>query len=753
MPETLSQATIETITRGLNGDPFSVLGPHKVTHEGQAATAVRAFLPWAASVQVVTEDGISYEMWRLHPDGFFEAVVPDGGHFSYVLRATGAGGNIVDLDDPYSFGPLLTDYDLHLIREGTHYRTYEKLGAHIREVGGVRGVHFAVWAPNALRVSVIGNFNGWDARVHPMRFHQMQGVWEIFLPGIGEGEAYKYEVRSRFNDFSADKADPYGFFAEYRPQTASIVADLDSYEWGDGEWLSKRPERQALDKPMSIYELHLGSWRRVPGGEDGRDRPLTYGELAHELVSYVKDMGFTHIELLPISEHPFDGSWGYQTIGYYAVTSRYGTPRDFMYFVDQCHRNDIGVILDWVPAHFPKDIHGLNYFDGTHLYEHADPRLGEHPDWGTLVFNFGRSEVRNFLLSNALFWLDKYHIDGLRVDAVASMLYLDYSREAGAWLPNRFGGRENLEAIDFLKLFNDLVHMEHPAVLTMAEESTSWPMVTRPTFLGGLGFDLKWNMGWMHDMLDYMANDPIYRRYHHNLITFSLMYAFNENFLLPLSHDEVVHLKKSLINKMPGDEWKQFAGLRALFGYMFTHPGKKLLFMGAEFGMRSEWSEARSIEWPLLGHEPHLRLLQYVRDLLHVYANNPALWEIDNSWDGFQWLAANDNENSVIAFVRRAKEADNMVVVVCNFTPVARQGYRVPVPRAGYYREILNSDAGDYWGSNVGNYGGVEAQPDEWAESSYALNLTLPPMSVLLLKPDPLPEQPEEEVSEPELAP
>jgi 1,4-alpha-glucan branching enzyme len=741
---TLSQDMIETITRGLNGDPFSVLGPHKVTHEGQAATAVRAFLPWASSVQVVTEAGTAYEMWRLHPDGFFEAIIPTDTPFNYVLRATNGDGSTVDLHDPYSFGPLLTDYDLHLIREGTHYRTYEKLGAHIREVGGVRGVHFAVWAPNALRVSVIGNFNGWDARVHPMRFHLMQGVWEIFLPGIGEGEAYKYEVRSRFNNFSADKADPYGFFAEYRPQTASIVADLDSYEWGDDEWLGKRPERQTLDRPMSIYELHLGSWRRVPGGEDGRDRPLTYGELAHELVSYVKDMGFTHIELLPISEHPFDGSWGYQTIGYYAVTSRYGTPRDFMYFVDQCHRNGIGVILDWVPAHFPKDIHGLNYFDGTHLYEHADPRLGEHPDWGTLVFNFGRSEVRNFLLSNALFWLDKYHIDGLRVDAVASMLYLDYSREAGAWLPNRFGGRENLEAIDFLKLFNDLVHMEHPAVLTMAEESTSWPMVTRPTFLGGLGFDLKWNMGWMHDMLDYMANDPIYRRYHHNLITFSLMYAFNENFLLPLSHDEVVHLKKSLINKMPGDEWNQFAGLRALFGYMFTHPGKKLLFMGAEFGMRSEWSEARSIEWQLLGHEAHLRLLQYVRDLLHVYANNPALWEVDNSWDGFQWLAANDNENSVIAFVRRAKEADDMVVVVCNFTPVARQGYRVPVPRAGYYREILNSDAGDYWGSNVGNYGGVGATPDQWAESGYALNLTLPPMSVLLLKPDPLPEQPSE---------
>ncbi len=515
--------------------------------------------------------------------------------------------------------------------------------------------------------------------------------------------------------------------------------------------------------PNSSPDYALGSWRRalesdfglgtldegnpasiVNRPSSGAEQPLTYRELAHELVDYVKQMGYTHIELMPVSEHPLDALWGYQTVGYYAVTSRYGTPKDFMYFIDLCHQNGIGVFLDWVPAHFPKDVQGLNYFDGTHLYEHADPRLGEHPDWGTLVFNFGRSEVRNFLLSNALFWLDKYHIDGLRVDAVASLLYLDFSRQPGAWIPNRYGGRENLEAIDFLKRFNELVHLEHPDVLTMAEDSTDWPMVTRPTFLGGLGFDLKWNMGWMHDMLDYMAYDPIYRRYHHNLITFSLMYAFSENFLLPLSHDEVVHLKQSLLNKMPGDGWEQFANLRLLLGYMFTHPGKKLLFMGAEFGMRSEWSEERSLDWHELQNESHWKLQQYMHDLLHVYTTQPALSQVDSSWEGFQWLAANDNENSVIAFVRRAKDPNDMVVTICNFTPVTRQNYHLSVPRAGYYREILNSDADAYWGSNQGNMGGVEAVPDAWTESGYAVYVTLPPLSTLLLKPDRLPLAPED---------
>ncbi len=732
----ISREIIDSIVGGYNPDPFGVLGPHITVQNGQEATAVRVYLPWVQAIQVVCE-GEVYDMRRLHPAGFFEAIVPQQGHTSYTLLAIDLMGNVVDLQDPYFFGPLLSDFDLHLIREGSHYRTYEKLGAHVREVKGVRGVHFAVWAPNALRVSVIGGFNNWDATVYPMRFHAMAGTWEIFLPGLSEGESYKYNIRSRHNNYVADKSDPYGFFAELRPQSASVIANLEGYGWSDGEWLETRTKRNSLSAPLSIYELHMGSWRHK--WEDGKERPLTYRELAHELVDYVKGLGFTHIEMLPVSEHPYDPSWGYQTIGYYAITSRYGTPEDFMYFVDHCHRNGIGVFLDWVPAHFPKDIQGLNYFDGTHLYEHADPRLGEHPDWGTHVFNFGRNEVRNFLLSNALFWLDKYHIDGLRVDAVASMLYLDYSRESGQWLPNRYGGRENLEAIDFIKRFNELVHMEHPDVLTMAEESTAWPMVTRPTFLGGLGFDLKWNMGWMHDMLDYMAFDPIYRRFHHNLITFSLMYAFNEHFLLPLSHDEVVHLKKSLLSKMPGDGWQQFANLRALFGYMFAHPGKKLLFMGGELGQRREWSEGRGLDWNELEHESHRGLHAYVRDLAHLYASEPALSQVDNRWEGFQWLAANDSENSVIAFVRKAKDPDDMVVVVCNFTPLARYDYRVPAPRKGFYMEIMNSDAAAYWGSNMGNMGGVEAQEDPWAESGYCIRLTLPPMGVLMLKPDPLP--------------
>ncbi|MGI8587923.1 MAG: 1,4-alpha-glucan branching protein GlgB [Chloroflexia bacterium] len=736
MPGNLSPELIETIVAGLNGDPFAVLGPHAaVDAEGRPAVAVRAFLPWASSLQVVRHDGALFDAWRIHPAGFFEAVIPGSEAFGYRLRATDAAGLAREMADPYDYGPLLTEFDLHLIGEGTHHRTYEKLGAHLREVGGVRGVHFAVWAPNALRVSVIGNFNGWDGRVHPMRFHPPQGIWEIFLPGLGEGEAYKYEVRSLYNDYKADKADPYGFYGELRPRTASVVAELDRYAWGDAEWLGRRGDANALDRPISIYEVHLGSWRRLPS-EKQEDRSLTYRELAHELVDYVKQMGLTHIELMPISEHPFDGSWGYQTIGYYAVTSRYGTPEDFMYFVDRAHQEGIGVFLDWVPGHFPKDIHGLNYFDGTHLYEHSDPRLGEQPDWGTLVFNFGRNEVRNFLLSNALFWLDKYHVDGMRVDAVASMLHLDFARKPGAWVPNKYGGRENLEAVDFLKRFNELVHAEHPDVLTMAEDSTDWPMVTRPVFLGGLGFDLKWNMGWMHDMLDYLAEDPIYRRFHHNLITFSLMYAFKENYLLPLSHDEVVHLKKSLLSKMPGDGPQQFATLRVLFGYMWTHPGKKLLFMGGEFGQRSEWSEARGLDWHELEHESHRGLHHYMSDLLHLYAAQPALWQVDGSWDGFAWLSANDAEKSVIAFCRRAADPEDLIVVVCNFTPVPRENYCIPVPRAGYYREILNSDAAAYWGGNAGNMGGVHSFEQDWSSTGHALCLYLPPLSVILLKPD-----------------
>ena len=735
MAEPLTPALIQALVAGRHDDPFAVLGPHIIATEGGPALAVRAFLPGATRLRVVYPAEALYEAWPVHPDGLFEAIIP-GEPAPYRLRATDAAGQERDLVDPYSLGPLLTPFDLYLIGEGTHFRTYEKLGAHLRAVDGVRGVHFAVWAPNAQRVSVIGGFNRWDERIYPMRLHPAQGIWELFIPGLGEGEAYKYSVLSRYGGYHADKADPYGFYGELRPQTASVVADLTGYAWGDGDWLAARGGAAPVAQPISIYEVHLGSWQRVA---DPADRPLTYPELARQLVDYVKGMGYTHIEILPISEHPFDGSWGYQTVGYYAVTSRYGTPKDFMYLVDQCHQAGIGVLLDWVPAHFPKDIHGLNYFDGTHLYEHADPRLGEQPDWGTLVFNFGRNEVRNFLLSNALFWLDKYHIDGLRVDAVASLLYLDFSRQPGAWVPNRYGGRENLEAIDFLKRFNELVHGEHPDVLTMAEDSTDWPMVTRPTFLGGLGFDFKWDMGWMHDMLDYMAFDPIHRRFHHNLITFSLMYAFNENYLLPLSHDEVVHLKKSLLTKMPGDGWQQFANLRALFGYMFTHPGKKLLFMGGDLGQRQEWSETRAVDWYELAHDSHRGLHSYLHDLLHLYQTERALWEVDDSWAGFGWLSANDSENSVIAFVRRAKDPTDCIVVVCNFTPQPRYNYCIPVPRGGFYREILNSDVATYWGSNLGNLGGVPAHAQPLNESGYALCLTLPPLSTLLLKPDPVP--------------
>jgi 1,4-alpha-glucan branching enzyme len=724
--------------------------------EGGPVLVVRALLPWAESAAVLLPDE-RVEMQRIHPGGLFQAALP--GHewgTAYRLWAQAPGAWPAEFYDPYAFPPGLTDFDLYLIGEGTHYRTYEKLGAHLTENSGVRGVQFAVWAPNAQVVSVVGNFNGWDARTHPMRWHPAQGIWELFIPDLSEGEVYKYEVKSRYNNFVADKTDPYGFAAEQRPRTASVVANLDNYEWQDEEWMATRQGHNNVHAPIAIYEVHLGSWKRnpTPGTENGAF--LNYRDLAHDLVEYVKRVGYTHIQLLPISEHPFDGSWGYQTIGYYAVTSRFGWPTDFMYFVDYCHQNGIGVFLDWVPAHFPKDIHGLNYFDGTHLYEHADPRRGEHPDWGTLVFNFGRNEVRNFLLSNALFWMDKYHLDGLRVDAVASLLYLNFGRKEGEWVPNQHGGSENLEAIEFLKAFNVLVHGEHPPVLTMAEDSSAWPLVTRPVYMGGLGFDLKWNMGWMNDILRYIKQDPIYRRWSHNNITFSLMYAFNENFILPFSHDEVVHLKKSMLAKAPGDGWQQAATLRALYGYQWTHPGKKLLFMGQDFGQWNEWNEARSLDWHLLNYPFHQQLLRFVTDLNHLYQAEPALWEVDDSWQGFEWMDANDSENSVISFVRRAKDPEDFVVVVCSFTPVVRYDYRVPVPRAGYYAEILNSDAAVYGGSNVGNLGGTEAYLTPWAEREWSITITLPPLSTLILKPRPLappPAEPAEPAEAAEAAP
>jgi 1,4-alpha-glucan branching enzyme len=625
----------------------------------------------------------------------------------------------------------LTDFDIHLLTEGKHYRSYEKLGAHLISRDGVEGVQFAVWAPNAERVSVIGDFNRWNPDANPMQVRHGAGVWDAFLPGVRQGAIYKYHVQSRYNGYRADKADPYGFAAEIRPQTASKVWSLSGYEWGDQDWMQSRVNKNAISAPISIYEVHLGSWARVP--EDG-NRWLTYREIADRLADYVHHMGFTHVEFLPITEHPFDGSWGYQTVGYFAPTSRFGTPQDFMYLVDTLHRAGIGVIFDWVPAHFPTDEHGLGYFDGTHLYEHADPRQGQHPDWGTFVFNFGRNEVRNFLISNALFWLERYHVDGLRVDAVASMLYLDYGRRDGEWIPNRYGGKENLEAIEFLRSVNEIVYSEFPSVMMIAEESTAWPMVSRPTYLGGLGFGYKWNMGWMHDTLEYFSRDPIYRAYHHNLITFSLLYAFTENFVLPFSHDEVVHGKGSLIGKMPGDDWRKFANLRVLLGYMAAHPGKKLLFMGGEFGQWREWNHDSSLDWHLLEQPFHSGLQRWVRDLNTFYRGQPALYELDSESAGFEWVDCNDSARSVISFRRKSRNPADEVLFACNFTPIPRHNYRIGVPSGGEWLELLNSDATLYSGSGQGNGGSVGAAPVPMHGYPVSLNLTLPPLAMIALK-------------------
>ncbi|MEW6001607.1 MAG: 1,4-alpha-glucan branching protein GlgB, partial [Nitrospirota bacterium] len=652
--------------------------------------------------------------------------------FPYRISVKSFDGRKSEFYEPYSFLPVLTDFDLHLMGEGSHYRQYEKLGAHLMEIKGIKGVHFAVWAPNAKRVSVIGNFNKWDGRRHPMRVLGPSGIWEIFIPGLKEGELYKFEIKSKFKNYISIKADPYAFYFELRPKSASIVYDINKYKWNDNKWIEMRSKKNWFESPLSIYEVHLGSWMRVP--EEG-NRWLTYRELADKLIKYVKEMGYTDIELLPVTEHPLDASWGYQTIGYFAPTSRYGKPEDFMYFVDKCHQNNIGVILDWVPSHFPTDGHGPGFFDGTCLYEHEDPRKGFHPDWGTKIFNYGRNEVKNFLLSNALFWFEKYHIDGLRVDAVASMLYLDYSRREGEWIPNIHGGRENLEAIDFIKKFNEIVHQHHPSVLTVAEESTAWPSVSRPTYLGGLGFSLKWNMGWMNDTLEYFSKNPVHRKYHHNNLTFSLLYAFTENFILVLSHDEVVHGKRSLLNKMPGDMWPKFANLRLLYGFMYCHPGKKLLFMGGEIGQWDEWYHEKSLDWHLLNYTQHKRLQKFVIDLNHIYQSEPALYEVDFSYHGFEWIDFTDADSGVISFIRKAKDANNFLVILCNFTPVPRTGYRIGVPEKCFYKEILNSDSKNYWGSNMGNAGGLNAEAIPWHKRPYSINATLPPLSIIILKP------------------
>jgi 1,4-alpha-glucan branching enzyme len=725
---------IKLIVNARHWDPFQVLGMHIIGGDGEKQVAVRAFLPETQTASVLDiKTKKLYQMEKLHKAGFFEAICPDKKDvFRYRIVMKSLEGTTAEFYDPYSFLPVLSDFDLHLLGEGSHYQSYEKLGSHLLTVGGVKGVHFAVWAPNARRVSIAGNFNRWDPRRHPMRILGDSGIWELFVPGLGEGELYKYEILSKVNKHISEKADPYAFYAEIRPKSASIVYDIDKYEWSDSSWLDSRSANNRLESPLAIYEVHLGSWMRMP--EQG-NRSLTYREMADKLIRYVKEMGYTHIELMPITEHPLDASWGYQTISYFAPTSRYGKPEDFMFFVDRCHRNNIGVILDWSPAHFPTDGHGLGFFDGTCLYEHEDPRKGFHPDWGTKIFNYGRKEVRNFLISNALFWFEKYHIDGMRVDAVASMLYLDYSRKEGEWIPNMFGGRENLEAIDFLKGFNEIAHKNHPGILTVAEESTAWPGVSKPVYLGGLGFSMKWNMGWMNDTLEYFSKDPIHRKYHHSNLTFSLLYAFSENFVLVLSHDEVVHGKRSMLNKMPGDMWQKFANLRSLYGFMYTHPGKKLLFMGGEYGQWDEWNHDKSLDWHLLNNTPHSALQKYVMDLNHLYQSEPALYEVDYNYQGFNWIDFRDADSSIISFVRKAKDPSDHLVIVCSFTPVPRESYRIGVPAAGFYQEILNSDSAIYWGSNMGNGGGKPSEELPWHGQPFSIDVTLPPLSVSIFKP------------------
>lgn len=751
MAVTVTSEQIEQIVRNQHHDPFSVLGPHMIQQDGKTVWAVRAYLPQASQVWVrLPETRKEYQMESASHPHFFECVIETDELANYQLRCQDGDHEWV-MYDSYAFrSRLLTDFDIHLFSEGNHHRIYEKLGAHLATVDGVAGVYFAVWAPNARNVSVLGDFNFWDGRKHQMR-RTGNGIWELFIPEVTIGNTYKYEIKNHEGHIY-EKSDPYGFQQEVRPKTASVVTDLDSYKWNDDAWIEQRRHTDILSQPVSVYEVHLGSWLHASSAEpairpDGSIEPpvqvaelkpgarfLTYRELADRLIPYVKELKFTHIELLPIAEHPFDGSWGYQVTGYYAATSRYGTPQDFMYFIDQCHQNGIGVLVDWVPGHFPKDGHGLAFFDGTHLYEHADPRKGEHKEWGTLVFNYGRNEVRNFLVANALFWFDKYHIDGIRVDAVASMLYLDYCRKEGEWVTNEYGGRENIEAADFLRQVNHVIFSYYPGSLSIAEESTSWPMVSWPTYVGGLGFNLKWNMGWMHDMLDYFHMDPWFRQFHQNNVTFSIMYAFSENFMLALSHDEVVHGKSNMLGKMPGDDWQKFANLRCLYAFMFTHPGKKTLFMSMEFGQWSEWNVWGDLEWHLLQYEPHQKLKQFMSKLNEFYCSQPALYAQDFSNEGFEWIDCSDTRHSVVAFIRWAKEWTECLITVCNFTPQPHSHYRVGVPHKGYYAELFNSDSREFGGSNIGNLGGKWTEEWSFHGRPYSLDLTLPPLGVIVLK-------------------
>jgi 1,4-alpha-glucan branching enzyme len=753
MTMTVTPEQIERIVWNQHHDPFEVLGPHPFEQEGKSVWVIRAYLPRADEVWVVRPEAREeFPMHKVHDPHFFECILEGEAFSNYQFRVK-EGEHERVMYDPYAFrSPLMTDFDVHLFAEGNHHRIYEKLGAHVTEQEGIKGVYYAVWAPNARNVSLLGDFNNWDGRQHQMRLRE-GGIWELFIPGLGVGTHYKYEVKNQAGHIY-EKSDPFGFQQEVRPKTASIVADVDSYQWQDTDWMEARRHTEPLVHPVSVYEVHLGSWLHGSVSQPALDvqgkpvapvivadlkpgaRFLTYRELADRLIPYVKEMGFTHIEMLPVAEHPFDGSWGYQVTGYFAATSRFGTPQDLMYFIDQCHQNGIGVIVDWVPAHFPKDGHGLANFDGTHLYEHADPRKGEHKEWGTLVFNYSRNEVRNFLVANALFWFDKYHIDGIRVDAVASMLYLDYCREPGDWVTNQYGGRENIEAADFLRQLNHALFSYFPGVLSIAEESTDWPMVSWPTYLGGLGFNLKWNMGWMHDMLDYFHMDPWFRQFHQNNVTFSIWYAFNENFMLALSHDEVVHGKSPMIGKMPGDEWQKFANLRCLYTFMFTHPGKKTLFMSMEFGQWSEWNVWGDLEWQLLQNPAHQNLKYCISKLNHLYRTEPALYTQEFSQEGFEWVDCTDNRHSVVSFIRRAKDSEEFIVTVCNFTPQPHSHYRVGVPELGFYTELFNSDAREYGGSNMGNLGGKWAEEWSFHNRPYSIDLCLPPLGVLVLKID-----------------
>ncbi len=725
----LSHEMLRIVT-ATHHDPFEVLGRHPLGDKStiDADTCVRVYIPGARSVAVQTTNSQFVSMARIEGTDFFVwqglgQDLPERYQLHWLDRHNQPHTEV----DPYCFAPLLGDIDMHLFAEGQHWNIHHHLGAHPRLVDGVSGVVFATWAPNAERISVVGDFNDWDGRAHPMRVRGGSGLWELFVPGVQAGAIYKFEIRNRASGAVFLKSDPYGQAFELRPQTGSIVKADSVYKWQDESWINQREHWNWQSSPMSVYEMHLGSWRRGWAGEF-----LNYREIAHQLVDYIKPLGFTHVEILPVSEHPFDDSWGYQTTGYFAPTSRFGSPDDFRYFVDYLHQHHIGVILDWVPAHFPKDAHALARFDGSALYEHEDPRLGEHRDWGTLIYNYGRNEVRNFLLASALFWLKEYHLDGLRVDAVASMLYLDYSREHDQWLPNKYGGNENLEAMDFLKQLNEICHGQVPGALVIAEESTSWPQVTRPTWVGGLGFSMKWNMGWMHDTLDYFSKDPIHRQYHHNQLTFGMIYAFTENFQLPFSHDEVVHGKGSMLNKMPGDDWQKFANLRLLYTYMYTYPGTKLLFMGSEFGQWSEWAAGRSLDWHLLEYPPHQGLANLVKDLNQHYKTMPSLYQRSFRHDGFEWIDCHDSTQSIISYIRKSDE--DFSIVVLNFTPVARDNYRIGVPVAGVYREVLNSDSNFYGGSNYGNGDPLHTREIPWMNHQQSLDIHLPPLGALILK-------------------